>query len=699
MHVMLRRLLIALSILLFAVTGCRQESQSQASVDSIKIAVRDTGLYRLQAADLKEAGFPLSALEDGAVRLMEAGKDVPYHLEDDSVIFYGLASTSRYTPVRMYVLLAGQKGTEMLAEFAGRADGVSLPTVQRTVHLEQNLEYVSELGVGDDSSPWFWQTIGLQESEPIQFDLAAVESGAGQLRARLFGVSHSAAADPDHSLSLVLNGTRLAGLSWDGQTPYTATVTLPSGTLNADTNMIQMQSIAKEFLDITRLDWIEIQYDSRPLAEENYLEFSSIPGTVALEGFSEKPVLVDVSDPLTPTLLSGWLYESGTATVTLSRHGAFVGAGGEGYLIPERIEPLTKGDWESAQQQADLLIVTTDELAPALEPLVRAREEQGLSVALVPVSEIYDAFGHSAATPDGINRFVKYAYQQWQPPAPRYLLLVGDATTDYWGYLSTNGDQAIEPPGNVVPPYLVPVSFGGETVSDARLADVEGDFKPELAVGRWPVDSVTQVQDLVRRTLAYEQAPASERAIFAADGSGQEFQRVTESIISTSEFPRDNSDLLAGPTKDVLASSWREGAWLVTYVGHGSLQLWGKDGMLSSDAVESLHSSATSPIVLQLTCLTGLFAHPEVTSLSEVMLTHRNGPALIIGATSLTLSVHQEPFAAALLQALQDPSVERVGDALQHARQELDVSSTGLREISDTFVLLGDPSARVVRPQ
>jgi hypothetical protein len=81
------------------------------------------------------------------------------------------------------------------------------------------------------------------------------------------------------------------------------------------------------------------------------------------------------------------------------------------------------------------------------------------------------------------------------------------------------------------------------------------------------------------------------------------------------------------------------------------------------------------------------------------MLTHEGGPVLIIAATSLTLSSHQEPFATTLIQSLVDPDLTRIGDAFQAAKLSLAIESdNGLREISDTFVLLGDPSAVIVRP-
>ena len=46
----------------------------------------------------------------------------------------------------------------------------------------------------------------------------------------------------------------------------------------------------------------------------------------------------------------------------------------------------------NVENQADLLIITTKELIPALEPLIDARKLEGLSVATVPVSEIYNDF-------------------------------------------------------------------------------------------------------------------------------------------------------------------------------------------------------------------------------------------------------------------------------------------------------------------
>ncbi|MCZ7673931.1 MAG: C25 family cysteine peptidase [Chloroflexi bacterium] len=123
---------------------------------------------------------------------------------------------------------------------------------------------------------------------------------------------------------------------------------------------------------------------------------------------------------------------------------------------------------------------------------------KGWPSPLVPVAEIYDEFGGGEATPDSLQTFIRYAAETWQAPSPRYLLLVGDATTDYRNYF----DLA---PANIVPSPLVAVAYSGETVSDSRLADIDDDGIPDLAVGRWPVNTPAEAASLVTRTLAYEE--------------------------------------------------------------------------------------------------------------------------------------------------------------------------------------------------
>jgi hypothetical protein len=155
---------------------------------------------------------------------------------------------------------------------------------------------------------------------------------------------------------------------------------------------------------------------------------------------------------------------------------------------------------------------------------------------------------------------------------------------------------------------------------------------------------------------------------------------------------------LYGAVSHETIQAWNRGAWLINYVGHGSLDLWGKAGLLDIASLDELLPAECPPVVTQFTCLTGFFGHPRLTSLAEAMLQTRNGPVATIAATSLTLAANQEGFAATLIAQLANPETLRIGDALLRAQRAPGLNSSGDHEVVSTFHLLGDPALILARP-
>lgn len=683
-----------LLLLITATVACRQTSPgANLASDTVKILVAESGFYRLTPPALQDAGLDIGSFTDDNLYLSQGETAVPYLIAEDSLIFYGQASEDRYTAVRPYLLQTGRAGLTMAKTAVVAMTTPQLNQVPQTLRLEENHIYEAQARTPTNTDLWFWQTLGLKTKIPLNFELPAGANGPGHVQINLWGVSHSATIENDHDFDLLVNDQKINTVSWDGRTHFTAQSEIPATLLAPGDNTITLDNTAAGAapLDIMQLNWLELVYMAAPVANNGRLQFTDSEGLVTLRGFNGRPHLFDISNPDVPTVLSGWEMADGEIRLGVQRHMDVAAIDSQGYRQPVAIEPLRQSSWRSPAHQADLIIIASDQLAPPLAPLIAAREAQGLSVALVPAAEIYDEFGAGAATPQSIQAFVAYAYEKWQPPRPRYLFIVGDATSDYRNYLGQASPHMIPSP-------MVAVQFSGETVSDARLADVDGDMRPELAIGRWPAGSREEVANLVERTLAYEQGTAGHQAIFAADGSESRFATIARDLWAASNFRNQEITLLNGPQATDVAAQWNQGAWLTTYIGHGSVQQWGKDDIFTPETVKELQAT-TPPIVVQLTCLTGLFAHPKLTSLSETMLAHERGPVLIIAATSLTLSNHQKPFALALLQNLHDPSFSRIGDALQQARLSLDIEGNdGLREISDTFSLFGDPSTPIIRP-
>lgn len=673
--------------------GSFYQNSAPKEVDKLKFQITQDGIYQVTKQDLVIAGMVVDSLSINNLLLSQGGEAVPIVIRDDTLLFYGMSSNSRYVSERSYILELGEPGLAMAQTSFFDSSNLPDSEIHQTVHLEENMEYVSEAKLKDNDDVWFWYRLRQQDAFTTEVDLPELAAQEAVLRINLWGFTFDRQVEGDHSVDVLINDHFAGSIVWDGQTYHTAEIELPANSLHDGRNIITIDNRPEgiTFLDIMLINWIELEYSPQVLENDNQLIFSMDKGFTNIEMKTKDPLILDISDPWVPEEINNWYMDKSQLILPGSNGMEVIIAAPNSFLSP-RIESYRESNWRDDDIQADLIIITSEEFAPSLAPLVQSREAQGLSVKLIAVEDIYDEFGFGHESPESIQNFVTYAQEHWQEPKAKYLLIVGDATIDFLGHLN-------DVPDNTIPSIIVPVQFSGETISDSRLADTDGDSRPDLAVGRWPVRTTEEVESLVQRTIQYEHGQASARTLFAADGSESQFQTIASELANASVLSPDQVDIIVGPPAKGMTAELNEGSWLATYIGHGSISRWGKEGIFELGSVGDLATN-TPPIVLQFTCLTGLFSHPEEVSLSEAMLTHPSGPVLTVAATSLTLSRHQVAFAVELLEQLQDKDVERIGDAFQNAKLSLDIeNSNGLREVSDTFALFGDPSTIIIRPK
>ena len=142
-------------------------------------------------------------------------------------------------------------------------------------------------------------------------------------------------------------------------------------------------------------------------------------------------------------------------------------------------------------------------------------------MAKVDVQDVYDEFSYGRVDPEAIRSFLAYAYTSWNGTGerPRYVLLVGDGHYDFTGVSGTTLP-------NLIPPYLINIDpWLGETAADNRYVSVDGpaDYMPDMAIGRIPATSPSDVTAVVNKIIAYETtAPAGawqSRVVFVADNN------------------------------------------------------------------------------------------------------------------------------------------------------------------------------------
>ncbi len=677
--------------------------EGEDPAEAIKILVDSEGIFALEARDLASLGW--ADVDAGSLRMVHDGRPYPFQASgrgrDLQVVFYGRPpgdEAARFTSASAYFLFRDGDTAQRVALASLEATaGPAEEQFRERLLLEQDLRYEP---LSAENETWYWEQLIAPGSTAIDFEAPGLAPGPARLSIALLAVTQSHEADPDHHLRVALNGDAVLDESWDGLGPAVLTAELPSGLLADGDNRLTLEAVGDTGVaaDIVLLDTVALTYTRALQALDDRLVFTAPGEAAALEGFSLAPLVLEVSDPFTagivPPAEDGQIY----ATTPGGRYAA---AGPQGYGAPLALEPaLLQPDLGSPEMQgADYLAIGPAGLLPPLEPLLDLRREQGLSVMSVPWQAIVDQFGGGQETPEAIRSFLAHAAASWPMP-PRFVLLVGDWTSDPRGFSG-------EPPENLLPSYFIYTEFGGETTSDVLLAKLDGDHWPDLAIGRVPARSVEQVAVFVDKTLRYEQAPAAgwERRILAiADGQDASFRGDAERFLG--HFSEDFDGVLLTPARgeagahEQIERELETGALFMSYFGHGSISQLGKDAIFTNEHGAALANAERLPVMINITCLAGLFSHPEVESLSEIMLWNPDGGAVAsLGATSLTLPPDQAFLSRALVETLLAQPQARLGEVLLAAQQALPAGEyPGVREVMDTFLLFGDPALRLPRP-
>jgi len=688
---------------------------------ALKMDVAVDGFYRLTYADLAQAGFPVDQVDPRQLQVTVGGVEVAIWApgqEDgtfdagDWLLFYGQGLHTIYTGANVYWLRAGTGPGLRMATRPSVPDGQA-PAAQSfttTVHAEVNSFYWQTMPLDLGPDHWFWgAALTAPASRQYEVQLPGLVSGAAaQARVRLQGLT-SAPATPDHSARLQVNGTTVGEQTWSGLLSMTLQGAIAGGVAQPGANVVGLEAISiTGYASQTYLDWIEIDYQRRYTAENDFLAFTGpAPGRYAfrIQGFSgNDPALFDVTDARRPLRVTG--VETGTDTAgvfvrfadELSPNSQWAALTSLAYRTPT-LHLDAPSAWRSDQQGADYILLTYKDFVQAVAPLAEHRRAQGLRVAVVDVEDVYDEFSDGVFDPAAIRDFLSYAYHNWQPPRPRYVLLVGDGNQDYRDYLDTGV-------ANTMPAQIVHTTILGETPSDNWYVAVEGDDPvPEMSIGRLSARNVADVETMVAKLLAYESAlPGVDwgrRVLLVADDDSTDFETLSEKLAAQLPVGLVAERLymrpIAGSERAArIAAALDAGALLVNYSGHGSPRHWGSRNaaFFGPAEIAALHNGPRLPVVTVANCLNGFFTDPIAEgSLAEQMQRLPHGGAIAVFApTGLHYPAgHEELFKAFYAELLAGDGVT-LGQAMDRAKARIYAQDPFWGELLEMYVLFGDPA-------
>ncbi|MCG6927419.1 MAG: C25 family cysteine peptidase [Acidobacteria bacterium] len=666
-----------------------------------RLAVRDPGLYAVRFEEL----FAGRRVRPSDLALSRQGEPVAFHVEPagrrfgrGSVLYFASegAALNPHGPEAVYELSLSGDGTRMPVQSV-TPHGALVPHYWQLEQQEVNRLYQPTLLTTENL--WYWDYLPSHELKSYSFpvDALAGTSEPARLQVWLHGGSDYP-ADPDHHLAVSVNGYRVGEASWDGKQPYLLEADVDHGILRDGENTLEIENLGDTGAanSLAILDRFDLTYPRRLVASAQELQGRFGQGGVAqIQGLGAGSRVLDTTEPVPRWLIGAWAAPRGLSFRVESGR-RYLAVSPEAVRRPE-VRPARASNLRDPRRRADYLIIGPREYLNAARPLLAQRRHQGLESDAVAIEDVFDEFGHGEGHPEALRSFLGHAYHSWRK-APRYVLLLGDATYDFKGYLGTGIENQV-PPFIVRDPYLW-------TVSDPAYASVNGDdLLPDLALGRLPAQSLEQAETLVHKVLAWENGgfDLGGRAVLIADNPDAEgdfdsdADHAAEILLAAGhEVDRIYLSQLGDGTRPAIAAAFDAGSSLMSYFGHGSVVIWASENLLNTQDVANLAPQEQQPFLLTVNCLNGYFHLPAGNNALAEELLKAEGKG-VVGAfspSSMSQNWAATLYHHAVIEELASGRHERLGDAILAA--QVAYAETGARpELLAVYQLLADPALRL----
>jgi hypothetical protein len=731
-----------------------------------KVIVRENGIYRIDRAMLVQSGVPVGSLDPRTIRMFSGGGKVlpldnsnPF-LElheiaifvsgeedgsfdsDDFILFYGWSTndwdydssgsavgfhTNPFTDDNVLWLTF-----DPVSSFPGDPERMVVkdgsPTEENPirpaeftsrVHVEQDntLRIYSSSGLIADYYNWYWTNVNPARLY-VSLPGALPEEGC------LIRVKHTQSAT-----ALLVNGqpAQIIDSLSSGSVTVARSYDFHGGMLDTLEILLSGQSD-------TYLDWYEVEYSRLFECHDRQLPFES-PGASGIVEYSVSGLysltasLFDVTDYSNVQRITGAKVEGETAR--------FQDVSGpeakRRYLLvdesrikkPVRLFRDETSDLRETSNQADFLILTPPDFYQQVQSLKSFRESYNhMSVKVVRLQDIYDEFSGGLSDPVAIRDFLKFAYQNWERPAPAYVLLAGDGHYDYKNNLGTDVE-------NFIPPFAITWE-GDVSVSDDQYVyfgrygflDSDSDHEAtrrglDMVIARWPVRTPAEMQVVLDKVIGYENEPefgtwknlvtlVADDEFSSTSNSERMHTDDTEDLarfhipssfnlskIYLMEYPFD-SNKEKPEAEEAIIDAFNNGTLIVNFMGHGNPDVWTHEHVFKrSQDIPRLNNRRQLPLVYTASCSIGLFFDPLAESMGEQFLTSEGkGSIATISATWLVFPMANAELNDKVYDLLLGQDSLSIGDALFIAKLLRQPDGNDRR-----FILFGDPVMRLAAPR
>lgn len=352
------------------------------------------------------------------------------------------------------------------------------------------------------------------------------------------------------------------------------------------------------------------------------------------------------------------------------------------------------------------------------------RENSGLDVYVTTLEPIYHEFSSGRQDISGIRDFIRSAYENSSVDHQlKYLLLFGDASMDYLlrEENNTNMVPTWESYESFNPIYSIATDDFFGFMDEWEGGDIN-DGQVDIGIGRFPVASVAEAQDMVDKVKHYQsysdEVMSDWRNVvcFIADDEdgnlhirdADRLSKLVDTIYPTANLDKIYADAYiqesttAGQRYSKVNEAINErvdkGALIISYTGHGGEVGWGQERFLDMPDIESWTNENRLPVFLTATCEFARYDDPDRVSAGESIFLNNKGGGISLFTTSRATFAGSNFIVSTNFYetALQKHNGEylRMGEILK-----LTKLASGSGTNVSKFVLLGDPALKIAIPE
>lgn len=677
--------------------------------NTLNLKVRQTGIYRVSYEMLRDAGLDLAGVPIAKIALTNQGQAVPVYVDGKGkfgpggfIEFYGQALDTIYTDTNIYTLQVSRTpAIRVQANSALPGNGLKPPASYLETLVVNNQKAYANYAPGVDA--WYDTSMLVYKTSkswsfPFQVIGLADPAAPANLELVVWGVTPWPQS-PDHHLVVILNGITVADQTFDGLVEQILKISLPSGVLQEGANTLQLTLPGDTGVkyDMVNLDKFSLSYQRLFQAQDGRLTFSAAGKAFVVTNLPSKNVVVYRMSEAGVERLERVNVQAAGSTFTAS----FAGTNQSATYLVSAVERLYTPALEAVRLPANLntpaqyLIISHPDFISGLEPLVQARQAQGLTVSVVDVNDLYTQYSYGIFDPQAIKQYIAYAAKNL---GTQYVLLVGGDTYDYRNYLGRNSLSFI--------PSIYATT--GPTVkfvpADPLYTDLNNDNLPDLAIGRFPVRTSAELVLMVNKTLAYAGKNYGRSAVYTSDkyDGSISFKNISTGLAaglpaswSVENIHLDDMSVTAAQSK--LLAAMNRGTALVTFTGHSGPATWTFSNLFTTKEAAALTNAERPFVVVQWGCWNTYYVDPVNNYLVQSFLfSGDRGAAAVLGAATLTDSNSERLLGELLSPRLVAPGMT-MGQALQTAKSELALTHPELLDVLLGWSLMGDP-ALIIEP-